>query len=662
MCGVEKTSASGALHRLWAGRLLPCVLALACFFAFPQALHAQTVTTYVNTTNGAIDGTTTCTAPLVRNFSVGTSFTVSDVDIGVFVTHTWRGDLRMTLQSPTGTRVQLTNGDTNNISGDNFNVLLNDEGTQTVNTDGNTATHSTAAPPPFQHDFIPNNALTAFDGENSLGTWRLEICDLFPSADNGTFQHAELYLTDTPTNYADLSLTKTVSNSSPGTATAINYTLQVTNAASSPNTATGVIVNDLLPAGVSFNSAAGDGSYDNVTGNWSVGTIAPGQTRTLVISATVNATPGATVTNAAEITASSESDIDSAVNNGANGEDDYDTASFTVSGTRTAGTPPTLICPNGNTIFDWDTRTWTAGSLVNNYSQTNIGNINFNIATTATWLSNATYGGQSPALQNVVTGGLSPAQFSLFLYPDFSTISETVTATITLPTAVDGAQFTVFDIDYNPGQFADRMRVTGTFDGSPVIPTLTNGISNYVIGNEAFGDALSSDPQSNGNVVVTFTSPVDTIIIEYGNHSLSPTNPGGQAIALHDINFCTPDTTLSVTKISQLISDPVNGTTNAKRIPGAIVQYCILISNAGSATATDITATDSIPGDVTFNAGSMRSGTNCGSAATVEDDDATGADESDPFGAGISGTDLTATATSLGPADAFALTFQVTVD
>src|SRR3546814_1869736 len=79
-------------------------------------------------------------------------------------------------------------------------------------------------------------------------------------------------------------------------------------------------------------------------GLWSVGSIPAGVTRTLTISGTVTATAGASVTNSAEISASSAFDYDSTPGNGAAGEDDQDSATFTVSGTRVAGTPPTLVC------------------------------------------------------------------------------------------------------------------------------------------------------------------------------------------------------------------------------------------------------------------------------------------------------------------------------
>jgi len=638
------------------------LLWLAMALVVAPAARAQTTTTYSNTTGGAISNGTPCSSPLVRNFTVSTSYIIGDVDLGVLATHTWRGDLRITLQSPAGTRVQLVNGDTNNISGDNFNVRLNDGGAQTVNTDGNTVTHSTSAPP-YQNDFSPNSPLSAFNGENAQGTWRLEICDQYPQADNGNFVRADLYLTSLPANYADLSLTKSVSSAAPATGSSISYTLAVTNASGSPATATGVTVLDTLPAGFSFTSATGFGSYNSTTGVWTVGSVPPGATRTLTISGTVNATSGATILNSAEITASSAPDIDSTPGNGATGEDDYAAASFTVSGSRVAGVPPVLICPAGSTLHDWDSVSWSAGTTSGSYALTAIGTMNFNIAISGgSFLSNATYGGQSPTRQNVVTGGLSPAQYSIFEIVDFTSQAGVVSSTISLPTAVPGAQFTLFDIDYASGQFADRVTVTGSFNGTIVYPTLTNGVANYVVGNSAYGDATSADGSANGNVVVTFAAPVDTITIEYGSHSLAPANPGQQGMAIHDINFCRPVANLLIAKTSSIVSDPVNGTTNPKAIPGATMRYCLLVTNGGSATATAIYVADPLPATTSFVPGSLRSGTSCAGATTGEDDNVTGADESDPFGAAIAGTTVSASTAALGPGSAFATVFDVTVN
>lgn len=623
---------------------------------------AQTTTTYTNDTDGNINNGTSCGAPLVRSFVVGTSYTVADVDIGVFATHSYRGDMRMTLQAPDGTRVQIVNGNANGISGDNFNVLLDDSAAQTVNTDSATGAHSTTAPPPFANTFAPDSPLSAFAGLNSLGTWQLEICDLYSSADNGRFRYAELYLTSAPATFTDLSLNKSVSNTNPAAGATITYTLQVTNSTSATATATGVSVTDLLPAGTAYVSDNGAGAYDSATGVWTVGDLTAGQTRTLTIQATVTAMASATVINDAEVSANGVFDIDSTPGNGATSEDDYDTVSFTVQGARVAGTPPTLSCPAGSSLFDWDLNAWTAGSLNNNYTLANIGSINFTVASTGNWVNDANYGGMSPALSSANNGGIAGTQLSLHQYLEFNNQAETATTTITLPTAVPGAQFRVFDIDYAANDFADRLVVTGSFNGSPVTPTLTNGISNYVVGNIAIGDGASGGTSSNGNVVVTFSSPVDTIVIVYGNHTTAPANPDGQAIAIWDITFCNPVAVLGVTKVSTLISDPTNGTTNPRAIPGAVMEYCILVQNPGSGTATNVVGTDTLPPNLTYTAGSLLSGTSCGAASTAEDDDAAGADENDPYGASIAGSVLTATAATLGPGAGFALKFRTTVD
>ncbi|MBC2670177.1 hypothetical protein ACFOON_09945 [Novosphingobium piscinae] len=59
---------------------------------------------------------------------------------------------------------------------------------------------------------------------------------------------------------------------------------------------------------------------------------------------------------------------------------------------------------------------------------------------------------------------------------------------------------------------------------------------------------------------------------------------------------------LTVSKFSSIISDPVNGTTNPKAIPGAVVEYCLAVSNgAGAATATGLALSDPLPSTVTYN-------------------------------------------------------------
>ncbi len=644
-------------------------LLLAAWVVLGQApaAMAQTVHQYTNTADSAtnaISETLTPCAPassrFARTFTVGTSYVVGDVNIGALLAHTYRGDLVMYLVSPLGTSVQLNTGVTSSPQQANFDALFDDSAASPVTAYavGATATASTIVPP-YASTVRPTSPLSAFIGENAAGTWTLQVCDQY-NGDSGTFYQADLYLQEAPATYADLSLAMTVSSATPAPGASLSYTLTVTNAAASPTAAGGITVRDLLPAGLSYSSYSGSGTYASSTGDWAVGSLAPGQSASITIFATVTAANAATVNNTAEITASSVTDIDSTPGNGSTIEDDYAARSITV--TRVAGTAPVLTCSAGSGLLDWDTVTWNAGSLTNTIAVSGIGNVGFAITTPGTFLNNATYGGQSPALQNAMTGGLAVPQKSLIELADQANQTDTVTTVITLPAASPGVQFTIFDVDYGAGQFADKVTVTGKNGGTSVVPTLTNGSANYVTGNSAFGDVTSADASGNGNVVVTFASAVDTITIAYGNHALAPGNPGQQAIALHDITLCKPGTLLNVSKTSTAISDPLNGTTGPKQIPGAIVEYCILVSNAGTTTTTSVSANDALPATITYVAGSMKSGTSCAGATTAEDDNATGADESDPFGASITGTTITAITASLAPGAAMAILFRATIN
>lgn len=622
-------------------------------------LAAQSTTTYTTTNTGTVNNTN-CTTSFSRTFNVTANVLITEIELGIRATGTYRRNMRVTLQSPAGTTVQLISGAANppTNDGNNLNVLLDDDAAQVINTTGLTTNHGTTGPP-YEFTFRPNNALSAFDDQVSTGTWTLRMCEVATTGTYGDigFARADLYVTGT--TYSDVSLTKTVSNATRPLGSTVSYTVTVTNATGVPASATGVVVTDLLPAGVAYTThSASAGTYNPGSGVWTVGTLTAGQSRTLTISATVTATAGAPITNTAEVTASSP-DRDSTPDNGVAAEDDMASATFTVSGTRVAGTPPALACPKGTILFDWDTRAWTTAATSANFAVTGIGTVAFNIANPGAWMNQL--GGMNPIRQNQINGGFT-GQYSLAEAIDFANRNQVATTTITLPVAVDGAQFRLFDVDYGADTFADRVVVTGSFDGSPVTPVLTNGVANYVIGNQAFGDGVSDNTSANGNLVITFQSAVDTIVIEYGNYSAAPANPVQQAITIHDITFCQPFADISVTKVSSLLSDPIRGSTNPLMIPGATLSYCILVTNSGNAWAGTVVANDTLPATMTYVAGTMRSGASCAAATTVEDDNATGADETDPLGASVSGSALQFRATTLDHNQAIAFTFSATVN
>ena len=143
--------------------------------------------------------------------------------------------------------------------------------------------------------------------------------DIDSTPDNGNDQEDDQSLiTITPT-VTDLSLSQTANQTSPNVGQNVIYTLVVENAG--PDTASNVVVRDLLPAGLDFvNAIPSQGNYDASNGRWTVGVVPPGVTPSLQLEATV-VTPGSK-SNVAEIIAADQYDLDSQPGNANAGEDD----------------------------------------------------------------------------------------------------------------------------------------------------------------------------------------------------------------------------------------------------------------------------------------------------------------------------------------------------
>lgn len=93
-------------------------------------------------------------------------------------------------------------------------------------------------------------------------------------------------VTPVPVPISDLIIVKTVNNQTPLVGTNVVFTLVATN--DGPSVATGVSVADLLPSGYGYVSyTATYGTYNNVTGAWTIGNLNNGQSQTLTITATV---------------------------------------------------------------------------------------------------------------------------------------------------------------------------------------------------------------------------------------------------------------------------------------------------------------------------------------------------------------------------------------
>ena len=169
----------------------------------------------------------------------------------------------------------------------------------------------------------------AFDRNGNLVTspsttlYRVNIGALSATAMNANAGVAWGDIGTAPGRQADLSVTKSASNITPGGS--VVFTIRVTNGG--PANALGVQVTDLLPAGLTFvSSTVTTGTYASGTGLWDVNALGAGVTATLTINA--NVTSVGAKTNTAQVTFADLYDPDSTPGNSAGAEDDQ--ASVTV--------------------------------------------------------------------------------------------------------------------------------------------------------------------------------------------------------------------------------------------------------------------------------------------------------------------------------------------
>lgn len=801
------------------GPLLSAMRAAARVLAVLMALWispalAQVSNQYTNSTSGAISDLTCGTgSELVRTFTVGSNVTITDVNVGVALQHTFRADLIITLTSPQGTVVTLMSA--NAGDGDNLSDLFDDSASQPIANHAVSTTDSTAAVPPYSHSFRPNTVLSALNGQRSLGIWTLTICDN-ASIDTGTFTRSDLYITGTA--LADLSLAMTRSSATPTYGTNFTYTLTASSAASSSATATGITVSDLLPSGATYVSSTGTGTYNSGTGVWSVGSLAAGGSASLTITATATGSVGSTVTNTAQVTASSQPDPDSTVNNGVTTEDDYASASITVGAN-------TINCPAGSTatgsgyaasgtsafagqIFwlDWScggttlfnkgatiNKSWTVGdgmaitgqitSLTDDIAPYTVGtwggdilqllhaglnpiglrnNVNgtapsFNLALSATlnsspvslrwvlgdaedqspaesivattngsaWQSVETSGSVSASTGTSSTTITDPANAgggTAVLETTASNLSLGVTLTGGGGTAAAFGIFTPYDYSDAPltgttyGAASHRtiagLRMGSAFtsensaydsptasadsDDAVTLPNLFRGVASsisvpvtgpgklsawidynddgdvadageQIASSVSDGGSGDSDGAVNGTIQIALTPPANAATTPTIARFRFSSNTGAASSGLagygevEDYLLTVIYPSLVVSKSSSVITDPANGSTNPKAIPGAKVRYCVLVTNTGNTSASTVQMADSLPGTTSYVAGSLRSGTSCAAASTVEDDGSTGSDESDPFGASASGSSIAGSAPTLAAGGSVALTYEVIV-
>lgn len=225
-------------------------------------------------------------AGVASTLNIGTNVNVSNLEVAVDVSHTWVGDVTLTLMSPMGTTVTLLDrpGVPMSAQGCNNNDIRVTF-TDTAMADPENFCNASSSDPWIGGVVSPASPLSAFDGEPANGTWTLTVRDNL-AGDLGTLQDWSLINADplgadcqVCNAESDLQLTKScVGVPNPG------CVLEVTNLGTS--TAFGVQVVDPFPAPLTWVSDDCDagptapGPTSDETLTWDVGNLDVGETVT----------------------------------------------------------------------------------------------------------------------------------------------------------------------------------------------------------------------------------------------------------------------------------------------------------------------------------------------------------------------------------------------
>ena len=188
--------------------------------------------TYTNSTSLPIPdgaGAEVSGGSVSNTINVPITGVISDVNIGLNVTHTWPNDLLINISNP-GNVTQVPVWDRACAGNNNFNVTLNDGSPAFTCVANMTGT------------FSPSSPLTAFNGGQANGTWTLSVEDFY-NVDTGTLNSwfvqvcTDVYTLSTPSvGFADFAVYPNPNNG--------NFNIQFTSNTSNGN-GVKVLVHDM---------------------------------------------------------------------------------------------------------------------------------------------------------------------------------------------------------------------------------------------------------------------------------------------------------------------------------------------------------------------------------------------------------------------------------
>lgn len=454
------------------------------------------------------------------------------------------------------------------------------------------------------------------------------------AADTALKRTGTVTVTRTP---VDLAVTKTTRSTQASVGDTVVFSLGVANTSTSTEAAD-VKVRDALPAGLTFASAAGTGSYDAATSTWTVGRLAAGARAAIDLRARLGSgTPGTTVTNTAEVVANAVQTDPNPANNSSNasflvvepGSDlaltktalrasvlETDTVSFRVTvknaGNRTASSivvgdslPATLVHVAASATqgtFDAASSTWAAGTLLPGDSAWLNLTVRTAVGTGATTQTNVarvlSFVGARDANAANDRGS---ASVSVLFSGSAADVSVTKTVAIASRQVGDTAVFTVKVKNFGANP-ANGVTVSDSLAAGLGYLSATATVGSYVpasrvwtIGNMAVGDSaiLTMRAGVSGSVGQVLTNTARYLA------AATPDLVPGNNTATASVTVTAPAADIEVVKVVDLPTP----------FELAHVRFTVTTTNLGPNPSTNIRVKDVLPAGLTLDSTRTTTGT-----------------------------------------------------